>query len=1188
MAVGLLAAALALPARAGPDGPVRVEALGPGSPAVPGQTAEARLVLHNDGASDALLRIDLQLPAGWQAEPVLPVWLPPGGAADVTLRMTPPPTAAPGPHRIAVAVWDPGLFVREQANLTVEVLPHPDVAATVEPAFHQAPPGSPLWALVRVVNRGNVALRLRAAVQSPAGWPVEVPPGDIAVAPGETGQAGLWLRVPDFQPPGPYRLALTLQAPDWPATWQAEARVEVPAVVGVRVEPPEAVTVRPRERVPLRGRLLNAGNVPLRLRPSLSAPDGWRVEGLPGWLDLQPGGQAGLDGAVAVPPGTPPGTYSMSLDWLDAKGNRQAGWSQPITVLRAPAASAWALNPSLPALPGRPVALLARVANEGNVPLRLEPQVEVPPGWVVLVPPPEVELTPLEQETVLMSVLPPAGARAGPQAVRVTWSDDRAGVSAPASFALAAPEEARLQVSLLASPGYTVAEPYRLRFSVRNAGNRPERVRLEVRENLGIPTRPTPATLRLEPGQSAEVTVQADVPASLARSAYHRVILMAVSDQAPQVQASAEASVELVARSAPLQAAYRWLPVTAAWEARAGPAARHLVWEVTGSAVPEREGGGSLSVRLSEEGSLAVYQAPHWSAAAGRQTFALSPLTLFDREADGVDVRGRLGGWEAVLQALEAADGRLAGLRLGYGRDTLHDTSVQVLAAPTSGWAVASASVRTAPRPGLYLEGEAGCALRPSAGCGPGALQAASTYAVGPWSLAARWEGREPGYGGAPGGSRSLEALLAADLTSSLHVSAAWRESATGTTDRWPLADAREATVQLAGRRDSTALAARYRRRLESDAASGTSRQTDELRLDLSRPAGGGLVGHQLVLTAVEGTAAVPLRTVGYGLSAYLPATRGSIAPYVRLTVPIADGLGPVSLAGGLRWQRRLSPSLSVALGGGWEPGPPARALASVELRYDLGGGPGFRLAAEGSRATGESWVWNITAAYAVPLQVPLGRRPDVGSLQGQVLDAAGRPVAGVLVRLGTLSAATDTDGRFDFPALSPGTYYLTLLTGGRGPERLSLPPTPWRLEVAPGQRLHQVFRLVEAARITGRVTAEPAQPPARGAAGGPVTVAAPPLAPGGLIVEAVGPAGSASATTDADGRFTLGHLLPGAYRIRVRAENVPPLYEVHPQELSLQLAPGQEAEVAFVVRPVVRRVEVQEGGELQPEPSGP
>ena len=1160
--------------------------LGAPGPVLPGQRAQARLMLRSEATADALLRVEVRPPPGWEAEPVQPIWLPPGGEAVVAVHVRPPFTAPPGSHRVSVTVWDPGLFIREQAALSIEVLPHADAEGAVQPASGQALPGSVIWVQLQAANRGNVPLRLQPMLETPAGWQVEAGPSDVAVAPGEAGQTGAWLHIPEFQPPGRYRLVLTLRAPDWPGTWQAQAEVEVPAVTKVEAQMPPPAAVRPRTQLPLHGRLFNAGNVTVQLQPALSVPDGWAVRGLPARLDLEPGQSARLEAAVDVPPGTPPGSYPLHLSWLDPEGRRLTGWSQAITVLPAPAASASPLNPPSAARPGKPLALLARLVNEGNVPLRLEPEVEAPSGWAVLVPPPSLDLAPQEQQTVLMSVLPPAGARAGPHALRVTWADAPSRVSAAAVFALQVPEEARLQVSLLSSPAYTVAEPYRLRFRVRNAGNRPESVRLEVRENLGIPTRAVPAALQLEPGQGEDVTVQADVPADLARSGYHRVVLTALSDRSPDVRASAETAVEVVPRSAPLQAAYRWLPGTAAWGARATPDTRRLTWAFSTAALPTR-GGGWLSLRLGEEDSLVAYRGPRGSAAAGRQIFALSPLTLFGREADGVDVRGVWGGWEGVVQALEAPEGTLAGLRLSYGPDPGRDASVQALAAPEAGWTAVSAGFRAALRAGLHLEGEAGCTLAAGFGCGAGALRGASTYAAGPWSLSARWERREPGYEGQGGGSARLEVLLAGDITPALHASAAWQESSLST-ERGLSSFARQTTLQAVSRTRWGTAGARYLRRLEWDSAAASGRETDALRLDLARTAARAHIRHELAWSSRRTSADPPATTLSYQLSAYLPAAWGSVAPYVRLTASAEAGLGPASLAGGLRWQQRLTPSVNLVLGGEWEPGPPARASASVALRYEPADGRRLQLDAEGSGAAGQPWTWSVTAGYTVPMEVPLGRKPDVGSFQGRVLDAGGRPVAGAVVRLGTLSAATDAQGRFDFPALSPGTYFLTLRPPDPGPERLSLPSTPWRLDVVPGQQLHQEFRLVEAARIAGRVTAAPAPLAGPGASGGPLPMAAAPLPPAGLVVEALGPAGWASAAADADGRFTLEHLLPGAYRVRVRAESLPPLYEVDPPEVALQLQPGQQAEVAFTVRPVARHVQVQEGGALELEPSEP
>lgn len=139
------------------------------------------------------------------------------------------------------------------------------------------------------------------------------------------------------------------------------------------------------------------------------------------------------------------------------------------------------------------------------------------------------------------------------------------------------------------------------------------------------------------------------------------------------------------------------------------------------------------------------------------------------------------------------------------------------------------------------------------------------------------------------------------------------------------------------------------------------------------------------------------------------------------------------------------------------------------------------------------------------------------GGLEGTVLDADGRPLAGAPVfayregqRLG--QAQSDEQGRFALEGLPAGAVELFV----RSQDKSRCARSP--LEVAPGETRQATVRLAAGAAVVGRVTSRDGQPVA------------------GVPVHARSVVGSVfrEGKTDDRGEFTVGDLYPGRYRVSV------------------------------------------------------
>lgn len=178
-----------------------------------------------------------------------------------------------------------------------------------------------------------------------------------------------------------------------------------------------------------------------------------------------------------------------------------------------------------------------------------------------------------------------------------------------------------------------------------------------------------------------------------------------------------------------------------------------------------------------------------------------------------------------------------------------------------------------------------------------------------------------------------------------------------------------------------------------------------------------------------------------------------------------------------------------------------------------------------------------VLPRVAVPRAGPLELRLEpLATISGEVLGADGRPAAGAVVRAASpdhaAEATTGADGRFTL-SVPAGGYHLL---AARGDEAAALPgPTA----LAPGGAASGLaLRLAPAAALEGAVV---------GGDGAPV--------PGAAVAIRRHGAGAvqARAATEADGRFRLAGLAPGAWDVLIAAPGRSPA-----RVEGVTLAPGQ------------------------------
>jgi len=239
-----------------------------------------------------------------------------------------------------------------------------------------------------------------------------------------------------------------------------------------------------------------------------------------------------------------------------------------------------------------------------------------------------------------------------------------------------------------------------------------------------------------------------------------------------------------------------------------------------------------------------------------------------------------------------------------------------------------------------------------------------------------------------------------------------------------------------------------------------------------------------------------------------------------------------------------------------WKPTPILTLRPAAEAAWDEEGKP-----QRFSFSFGFSYEFSWTPPFL----------PDKGWVSGRVfadLDGDGEEdpgepgVAGAVLVLNGVRVSSGKDGKFKFPPLPPGNYVLRVESGPAG---FGLPQAR-EVQVRLGQEVFVPVPLTPLASISGFVFQDLN-------ANGVPDANEPGYAR--AMLRLVFPDGKEQEVlTDSAGRFFWPDLPPGAYRLEMLLESLPPRFEVTTEKaLELRLQAGETKEVSFGVREKPRPV---------------
>jgi hypothetical protein len=267
--------------------------------------------------------------------------------------------------------------------------------------------------------------------------------------------------------------------------------------------------------------------------------------------------------------------------------------------------------------------------------------------------------------------------------------------------------------------------------------------------------------------------------------------------------------------------------------------------------------------------------------------------------------------------------------------------------------------------------------------------------------------------------------------------------------------------------------------------------------------------------------------------------------------------------------------------------------------------------------AEGSAWVsstrgeitpsFNLSLGYAVPFDVPIGRKADTSVVTGHVFDqSTGLGMPGVLLRLNDLAAMSGAKGEFTFYVPQSGAMYVQVDMGTIGAGMVPVKPMPMEVSASKGSRSSLEIGITRGCAVSGNVGVYgfPVQSNAfvstdqTAAAVGSNEVDRVRLSGlGGIIVELSGESEVRRRLTSPNGDFSFPEVRPGKYTLRVAGGMIPSYHKLDPSSFDFDLAPGEERTVEFRAAQEQRTIKIintdssvilETGPEAEAEPTPP
>jgi len=867
------------------------------------------------------------------------------------------------------------------------------------------------------------------------------------------------------------------------------------------------------------------------------------------------------------------------------------------------------------------------VTNNSSGVQNLEPVPALPEGWRTTSPLFPLELSPGETDMVYLGFIVPREALAGKYSVGFTAAAEThtgiSGVSADsytiveASLPVTVRGYYSLSLQLVTLPALVIAgETYSVGFALTNGSNARSIISLEISGNQDIPLAFESTRITLGPGETREITIQAETPEALPKIISHAITVTAIMEEdglgagrktpeGESVKASASSSVNVIPVKPGGDPWHRY-PVTPSWNLSYSsleeeqPLQNSL--KLSGSGYIDDTGRHRLSFSIAPP----AFPDPEWTivdtAYSLNYTYKDNALELsggtgsyaypglVQQSISGWGVRGTLDlgkteiGSYAVFSTAEEGPAYGIGGRIKREFGEVNTIEMHYVMPETS-FSEGLAGVKSFLRPydaaNISLEAALGFSGPEDYAYTLNAEEREDEYS---YTFSFRQAGSDFSGPAVPGtysyaASGSLSAFSGISLSGSIKEektnleldagqNTALLNRTTSLRTSFSLGDGISFKLSQQYFRQHNLIAVRLLTEQKEETAISIGLVFDDLRLDgsanLSRSY--DFTSNRIASNQVFAVDAV-----------YRPDDKLNITAKISFDAGSSPGITDALIGGslGLSFQWGRDTNLSASLRTSVQPFREYSGSSTVTagLRHSSDTLGNFSL--NGSWTTFQNTnegSFGITVSYARPFRIPTVLKSDVGTVSGFVYqNETGERLPGVIISIDGQTTITDSDGNFRFPAVIADLYYLQVNAAELGENYILAGTLPYEVEVAGKSEIVLEIPLTRPAHIEGRLIRMENDPSA--GMFSPAAVYQEAGGFGGILVEISGDYGERREVTRSDGTFSFKGLVPGIWTITVYERGLPTTHDLEETTYTLELSPGETELLPIEVLPIQRAV---------------
>lgn len=837
--------------------------------------------------------------------------------------------------------------------------------------------------------------------------------------------------------------------------------------------------------------------------------------------------------------------------------------------------------------PRQAINLPLKIENLGDESYTLETSLNLPAGWRLLVPLTEVELSPLQNISVLITIFVPNNVLAGDYTVEVNLKDaNQFTRQFTEKFLVRVLEKRQLELAVTKAPSFVLAEDYTANFRVYNKGNKIENLKLTAKDNLDLTLDVTPESLSLAAHSSAEVSVNVSIPKGFNKQSHQSLNFTATPLDNPDTAIFKTVEIDLIPRETSLAKTLFTFPIDIALNSRIdnstsfdSPEAFGISLYGKGRLWDGDPGLFRMNVDATSVGKAPKfkleYQNLAFSVSLGEQSYFLSSLIKSTSDL-GISAQS---GFELNDSHHLTFNTFIYPQALGLNTEStwlnsawLNNTWFKRLNIslasfiPFEGKPTLATNFQLLSESEiLQLEGGYALDLNHLAAYA-WQLRAFASYA--PYKASLDLDSKSIGYQGNDKNNFKVKANLSADFTNIQTELTLQYQKTQGALTIKPklLGKLGKAHWQTAYNYKST-------QTTENDSFG------HEVRFQFDLPMGENFYLKQNLALQhhwqeSDGVNNGVNNIVNYKVSAPFSLVEHRFLPEFELGYNFNeqnfDKLGI-----GLVWHGSISEAFNAKLG----------------IDYNFFGSESFRVSFEGdyqfengNSLVGKALFRNfydnsssleISLGYNFPINVPIGKVSGLGSVKGKIYNEFGQGVADVVVQAGDLSAVTQEDGNFELANVPEGSAIF--LVRSLTPNELTVPATPYPIEVIANNTTNVEVTILPAASIQGKMT---------------VTLDGNDIINHSIDIDEVLAGIEINLITknsevvlqdisDKAGTFAFTGLLEGEWQLEIASESLPGDFKLEPKSQIIQLTAGENVELELKLVQRKRNFQLADGGAL-------